>query len=86
MSQAAVATVCLQNILEQLQLHFDDEKAALLATLRGYNDRQVAERQRQLAVARLRREQRRLALVERYNDAASLIADAAEQGKARDAL
>ena len=75
-----------QNILEQLQRHFDDEREALLATLRGYNDQQEAEKQRQLEVARLRREQRRFAKLERYEGAASLIAAAHEQGKAREAL
>ena len=75
----------MQNALEQLQLHFDDERDALLATLRGYNDQQALERQRQLAVARLKREQRALAMAERYGEAAALIAASNEQGKAREA-
>ena len=75
----------MQNALEQLQLHFDDERDALLATLRGYNDQQALERQRQLAVARLKREQRSLAMAERYGEAAALIAASNEQGKAREA-
>ncbi|XP_074646022.1 uncharacterized protein LOC141902273 [Tubulanus polymorphus] len=64
-----------KNILENLQFHFEDEKAALLASLNAQTDKLAADRERQLAMAKLRRDQKRIQLEDRVESAAVLIAE-----------
>ena len=73
---------CPQNILADLDHHFEDEKAALLATLHGTLDKLDQEKQRQLMLARMRREQRRLQREEKLDTAAVLMNMAKDQEKA----
>lgn len=68
----------LQNILENLQNMFDDEKAALLAQLKGQKDRAVSERERQLAIAKLRRDKKRLEKEDKLDSAALILSMAKE--------
>ena len=56
----------LQNVLEDLNSHFEDEKNALLAALRGQADSLQGEKERQLALAKLRRDQRKMQDEERF--------------------
>ncbi|KAJ8301441.1 hypothetical protein KUTeg_020428 [Tegillarca granosa] len=67
-----------KNILENLQMMFDDEKAALLAQLKGQKDRAVSERERQIAIAKLRRDKKRLEKEEKLDSAALILSLAKE--------
>ena len=71
----------LQNILAELDHHFEDEKAALLASLHGTLNKFEQERQRQLMLARMHREQRRLQREEKLDTAALLMNMAKDQEK-----
>ncbi len=68
-------------MLQELDHHFEDEKAALLASLRGQDDRYQSERQRQLELARLKREQKRLQQEDKFDSVAILLSMAEQQDK-----
>lgn len=55
-----------------------------MAAVRSQDDRIAAERQRQLALARLKREQRLLAQEEKFSSAALLLQLAEKQAKAQE--
>ncbi|CAH1265139.1 MAB21L2 [Branchiostoma lanceolatum] len=59
-----------KNILAELQSNFEVEKEALLASLRNQDERFASERNRQLELARLRREQKRLNQEDKFDSAA----------------
>ncbi|XP_071495122.1 uncharacterized protein [Diadema antillarum] len=73
------------NILEDLNNHFEDEKNALLAGLKDHNESMMAEKERQLALAKLRRDQRKLQDEEKFEAAAALFGLAQQHEKAREA-
>ncbi|KAJ8047726.1 hypothetical protein HOLleu_06793 [Holothuria leucospilota] len=73
-----------KNILEELSNHFEEEKAALLASLRSQDERYMSERERQFALAKLRREQRMLQEEGKFSAAAALFGLSQEQEKARE--
>ena len=66
-------------MLKNLQQHFEDEKAQLLALLRSQQNSAAAEQQRQLEMARLKREQRRMEKEDKFDAAATLVITAAQQ-------
>ena len=72
-----------QNVLASLQHHFEDEKEALLAALRGQGNRQEAERQRQLELALLKREQKKLQQEDKFDSAAILLSMADQHERNR---
>lgn len=63
----------MQNVLEALQHRFDEEREALLAGLRGHDNKMASERQRQLELALLRREQKKLQQEDKFDSAAILL-------------
>ncbi|KAK7499478.1 hypothetical protein BaRGS_00009130 [Batillaria attramentaria] len=71
----------LENVLENLQMHFEDEKAALLAALRGGADAHERERQRQSALVKLQRDAQRLQAEDKL-DSAALIFSLGQQAAA----
>lgn len=64
-----------------LQKNFESEKEALLGMLKGTDSRLDNERQRQLALARLRREAKKAQAEEKY-DAAALVLGMAKSQQA----
>ncbi|XP_078676996.1 uncharacterized protein LOC144913832 [Branchiostoma floridae x Branchiostoma belcheri] len=74
-----------RNILAELQNNFDAEKEALLASLRGQDERLASERKRQLELARLRREQKRLNQEDKFDSAAIVFSIARRNEAAREA-
>ena len=64
-------------------MHLEDEKNALLAGLRGQDERLRSERQRQFELARLRREKKTLQTEGRFHTAAILINMAKTSDEAR---
>ncbi|XP_077983007.1 uncharacterized protein LOC144437842 isoform X2 [Glandiceps talaboti] len=72
-----------RNILLDLNNHFEDEKEALLAALRGQDERYMTERERQFALAKLRKEQRQLKEEERFDSAAMIFGIAQENEATR---
>ncbi|XP_071784125.1 uncharacterized protein [Asterias amurensis] len=74
-----------RNVLEDLNSHFEDEREALLAALRGQDASLNSERERQLALAKLRRDQRKLQMEDKFDTAALLFSMAQQQEKDRDA-
>ncbi|XP_078596993.1 uncharacterized protein LOC144873475 isoform X1 [Branchiostoma floridae x Branchiostoma japonicum] len=74
-----------KNILAELQNNFDAEKEALLASLRGQDERFDSERKRQLELARLRREQKRLNQEDKFDSAAIVFSIARRNEAAKEA-
>eukprot|EP00058_Branchiostoma_floridae_P017293 XP_002602781.1 hypothetical protein BRAFLDRAFT_93727 [Branchiostoma floridae] len=74
-----------KNILAELQNNFDAEKEALLASLRGQDERFASERKRQLELARLRREQKRLNQEDKFDSAAIVFSIARRNEAAKEA-
>ncbi|XP_064633679.1 golgin subfamily A member 4-like [Lineus longissimus] len=70
-----------RNILEQLEYHLEDEKAALLAGLNRQGSAIEMERQRQKEIARLKQEERRMKQEDKYMSAVMLIQVHEEQEK-----
>jgi len=64
-----------------LLFRYDDEKDALLARLRGDNERFLSERQRQAELARLRRERLKAKQEDKF-DSAALVLGLAERNQA----
>ena len=60
-------------MLQQLQEHFDDERQLLLSNLQDCENEEAAQRLRQLELARLTREQKKLAQEEDFRAAAALL-------------
>lgn len=60
---------------------FDEERDALMARLRGDNERFLSERQRQSELARLRREQLKAKQEDKF-DSAALVLGLAERNQA----
>ncbi|XP_032219683.2 trichohyalin [Nematostella vectensis] len=73
------------NLIYDLQARYEEEKNALLASLRGQDTRLQSERQRQLELAKLRREQRRLKQEDNFDTAAILFSLAKQQEASKDA-
>ena len=73
-----------QNILEDLQKNFDDEKAALMRTLARQTDKVAQERQRQIEIAKLKRDQRQLKKDEKLDVVAMMIQSAKQDDKKRE--
>ncbi|XP_055999875.1 trichohyalin-like isoform X3 [Ostrea edulis] len=67
------------NVLENLNLMLEDEKAKLLKALKNQHNRIDQERERQLAIARLQHERRKLAREEKFESAAIIISQARER-------
>ena len=67
------------------QSRYEEEKKALLASLRGQDKRFSSERQRQLELAKLRREQKKIAKEDKFDAAALVLGIAKQQEAARDA-
>ncbi|XP_060082221.1 trichohyalin-like [Ylistrum balloti] len=67
-----------RNVLENLQTMFDDEKDALMRSLQNQNDRIAQERERQLAVAKLRRDKNRMKQEEKLDSVALIFSMAHE--------
>lgn len=74
-------TADAKTILEDLQKRYDDEKEALLARLHGTDSQFMNERERQAELARLRREQRKAELEEKFG-AAAMVLGLAERNSA----
>eukprot|EP00057_Strongylocentrotus_purpuratus_P011445 XP_011665919.1 PREDICTED: trichohyalin isoform X2 [Strongylocentrotus purpuratus] len=75
-----------RNILLDLDNRLEDEKAALLAALRGQGDRLQSEKERQAELARLRREQRKARQEDKFEAAALVmgLAQKADDAKEKD--
>ncbi|XP_022097553.1 trichohyalin-like isoform X2 [Acanthaster planci] len=73
-----------RNILEELNSHFEDERDQLLAALRNQDASLKTERERQLALAKLRRDQRKLQLEDKFDTAALIFGMAQQQEQARE--
>ena len=63
----------LQNVLENLQMHFEDEKAALLSALHQHTDATERERERQRALVKLQRERQQLQVEDKLDSAALIF-------------
>ena len=68
-------------MLENLQMHFEDEKAALLSALHQHSDAKERERERQHALVKLQRD-RQLLQAEEKLDSAALIFSMGQQQQA----
>ena len=60
-------------MLESLDLHYEDEKEALLAALHDQDQRFQSERHRQLELARLRRDAKVMQQEEKFDSVAILL-------------
>ena len=63
----------MQNVLENLQMHFEDEKAALLSALHQHTDATERERERQRALVKLQRERQQLQVEDKLDSAALIF-------------
>ena len=70
--------------MEDLQKNFDDEKAQLLHNLSKQKDNNSKERQRQIELAKLKRDQRKMMKGEKISEVAMLLHEAQEQDKKRE--
>ena len=70
-----------ENVLSTLQQRFDEERDAILAALRGHDNKMDAERRRQLELAVLRREQKKLQQEDKFESAAILLSMADQQDR-----
>lgn len=61
------------NIFKDLQGRFDDDMDALMAMLRQQQGREMSEKERQALLLRLRREKRRAAMEDNFDEAALLL-------------
>lgn len=77
--------VTSNTLLNDLQSQFEEEKEALLKSLREQDARFNSERKRQLELAKLRREQRRLKQEGNFDAAAILLGMAKEERANREA-
>lgn len=77
--------VTTNTLLNDLQSQFEEEKEALLRGLRDQDARFNSEKKRQLELAKLRREQRRLKQEENFDTAALLLGMAKQERAAREA-
>ena len=64
--------------MSMFQKRFEDEKEALLAILRGADSKLVSERDRQAALVRLRREERKARKEDTFENAALVLGLAAK--------
>lgn len=67
-----------------IQARYEEEKEALLASLRGQDARLQSERMRQLELAKLRREQKKFKLQDNFDTAAILFGLAKKQEAQRE--
>jgi len=77
--------VTTNTLLNDLQSQFEEEKEALLRALRVQDERFSSEKKRQLELAKLRREQRRLKQEDNFDTAAILLGLAKQERAAREA-
>ena len=61
------------NILKDLQGRYDEDMDALMAMLRKQQGCEMSERERQALLLRLRREKRRAAMEDNFDEAALLL-------------
>ncbi|XP_053377355.1 trichohyalin-like isoform X2 [Mercenaria mercenaria] len=73
-----------RNILEDLQKNFDDEKAKLLKTLSHQKDKSSRERHRQIELAKLKRDERRMKKGEKLNEIVMIIHSSKEEERRRE--
>ena len=67
------------------QSRYEEEKKALLASLKRQDKQFSGERQRQLELAKLRREQKKIAKEDKFDAAALVLGLAKQQEAAREA-
>jgi hypothetical protein len=67
------------------QWRYEEEKKALLASLKRQDKQFSGERQRQLELAKLRREQKKIAKEDKFDAAALVLGLAKQQEAAREA-
>ena len=77
--------ILFQNVLQELDDHYEEEKAALLASVAGQKGRLAAERDRQAQLVRLRRQQLLLDKEDNFESAAFLLHAAEEQQRNKSA-
>ncbi|GFN88861.1 trichohyalin-like [Plakobranchus ocellatus] len=63
-----------KNILANLDMQFEAEKAALLSGLKNQSDQKMREKKRQMELAKLQREQRKLKKEDKFDSAAMIFA------------
>jgi len=68
--------------LKELQSQFEAEKEAILGMLKSKDTREMNERERQLALARLRRDKMKIKREEKY-DGAALVLNLAKNNQAK---
>ncbi|XP_060592636.1 LOW QUALITY PROTEIN: trichohyalin-like, partial [Ruditapes philippinarum] len=73
-----------RNILEDLQRNFDDEKAQLLKTLSYQTDKASREKQRQIELAKLKRDERKMKKGEKLNEIVMIIHSSKEDERRRE--
>ncbi|KAL3852521.1 hypothetical protein ACJMK2_016149, partial [Sinanodonta woodiana] len=73
-----------RNILLELQNCFDDEKAAIMGALKRQKDKIAEDRERQIAMAKLKRDKRRLQKEAKLQSVAMLISSAKEYEQRRE--
>ncbi|CAD5119308.1 DgyrCDS7935 [Dimorphilus gyrociliatus] len=66
-----------RNVLEDLQMHFEEEQAALLALLKSQTVRALTEKEKQMLLARQKAEKRRL---QRENDLKAAVSELLTEG------
>ena len=78
--------MCLSNrVFVFHQSRYEDEKKALLASLRSQDERFGSERHRQLEMAKLRRQQMKISKEDKFDAAALVLGVARQQETAREA-
>ena len=77
--------VTTEDVIKDLQSRYEEEKKALLASLKRQDKRFSSERQRQLELAKLRREQKKIAKEDKFDAAALVLGLAKQQEAAREA-
>ena len=73
-----------KNAIINLQANFDSEKEALLASLRSADNKYQNEKDRQLMLAKIRRQQKKVAREDKFESAALVFNIAASQEAARE--
>ncbi|EDV29717.1 uncharacterized protein TRIADDRAFT_52404 [Trichoplax adhaerens] len=73
-----------KNAIINLQANFDNEKEALLSSLRSANNKYQSEKDRQLMLAKIRRQQKKVAREDKFESAALVFSIAASQEAARE--
>jgi hypothetical protein len=80
-SNNACPFIQCQHILYNLYIRFEEERDALMAKLLGANNQFLSERERQALLARLKREQLKAKLEDKFDSAALVLGLAERQRK-----